>query len=144
MSDEVVFIREESREMGVEYSTVGIGGTGQSEKSEEKIVSSFMVFRGLNRKAALDFLTRTPVFGEFVYVVVETPEGNFGKDLNGIYQEFADGRTSPISEGPPVTIASPLMDLGEIVVTPGAVQLACSSDLRLETFIARHAQGDWD
>ena len=36
---------------------------------------------------AVAYLSTHPVKFPFYYIVVETPEGNFGRDINGFYQE---------------------------------------------------------
>jgi hypothetical protein len=35
----------------------------------------------------MDFLSQQDIDKPLYYVVVETPEGNFGKDKDGFYQE---------------------------------------------------------
>jgi ferredoxin/predicted nucleic acid-binding Zn ribbon protein len=55
---------------------------------EDKNSSMYYIYRGLSRDAALAFLqTLENPTQNFVYHIVETPEGSFGKDKNGIYQE---------------------------------------------------------
>lgn len=47
----------------------------------------YQVYRAPSRSRALDFLRGIEVREERTYVIVETPEGNFGKDLIMIFDE---------------------------------------------------------
>jgi hypothetical protein len=47
----------------------------------------YRIYRAPNAASAKDFLQRHPIDENLLYLVVETPEGNFGRDINGIYQE---------------------------------------------------------
>jgi hypothetical protein len=49
--------------------------------------SQYYVYRAPDKKGALDFLKRANVSEAGVHVVVQTPEGTWGKDENGIYEE---------------------------------------------------------
>ena len=49
--------------------------------------SVWQVYSAPNKSAALAFLSEQTVTRSLFYVVVETPEGNFGKDKDGIYRE---------------------------------------------------------
>ncbi len=66
--DEVVFIREERKQ--------GAGGT-----------AVYRVHRGPNKASAMAFLQQNPVTAQLVYIVVETPDGNYCRDNLGIYKE---------------------------------------------------------
>jgi len=49
----------------------------------------YEIYRAKDKRAAMRFLTRVPradIEPQY-YVVVETPEGEFGKDIDGIYQD---------------------------------------------------------
>lgn len=50
-------------------------------------VSVYEVYTGPDKASASAFLKTKPVTRKFYYIVVETPEGNFGRDINGFYQE---------------------------------------------------------
>jgi len=65
----VVFVREDRRQ----------GSFG--------VVYVYRVYRAPNRASAMAFLERNPVTMNYLYLVVETPEGNFCRDIQGMYQE---------------------------------------------------------
>lgn len=48
---------------------------------------TYLVHRACSRSAALEFLETVTVREPLVYVVVETPDGTFGRDRDGIYEE---------------------------------------------------------
>ena len=50
-------------------------------------VSIYEVYIGPSRAAAVEFLEGRTVSRKFYYVVVDTPEGSFGRDLTGFYRE---------------------------------------------------------
>jgi hypothetical protein len=57
-------------------------------RQEKKGESRYHIYRGPSREAALEFLKSLQPITEFlVYHIVETPEGNFGRDKDGIYRE---------------------------------------------------------
>ncbi|ONH27290.1 hypothetical protein [Pseudofrankia asymbiotica] len=64
----------------------------------------FHVHRGPNREAALAFLRERPVREKLVYQIVETPQGNVGRDLIYIFEE-KDGK--PIEYGVRPRLAQP-------------------------------------
>ncbi len=49
----------------------------------------YEIYRAKDKRAAMRFLARVPQadIEPRYYVVVETPEGEFGKDIDGIYQD---------------------------------------------------------
>jgi hypothetical protein len=47
----------------------------------------WMVYTAPSKADAMDFLSRQQINKPLYYVVVETPDGNFGRDKDGIYQE---------------------------------------------------------
>jgi hypothetical protein len=47
----------------------------------------YKVYKGPSASAAKAFLTKNPVSKPLLYLVVETPEGNFCRDIQGMYQE---------------------------------------------------------
>ena len=58
--------------------------TRQENKGEYR----YHVYHGPSREAALEFLkSLQPVTELYVYHIVETPDGNFGRDKDGIYRE---------------------------------------------------------
>ena len=48
---------------------------------------TYRIHKGPDAESARAFLEKNPVTKDFFYLVVETPEGNFGRDINGIYKE---------------------------------------------------------
>jgi len=51
------------------------------------MMATYRVYRGDSSKAARDFLTKHPVKEKWLFIVIETPDGNFARDINGIYKE---------------------------------------------------------
>ena len=66
----VVFVREDRKP--------GLGGT-----------NTYRVHEGPDEQSAMAWLQKNPVTQDLLYLVVETPEGNFCRDVNGIYKEDA-------------------------------------------------------
>ena len=56
-------------------------------RKEQNGMNTYEIYRGASRAAATEFLQAHPVYKPLYYIVVETPEGNFGRDKGGIYQE---------------------------------------------------------
>ena len=54
---------------------------------EGTVTYSYEVYRAKTAQDAREFLDRKPVAKPLHYLVVETPEGNWGKDINGMYKE---------------------------------------------------------
>lgn len=50
-------------------------------------VSTYEVYKGPDKASAMEFLRTKPVTQPMYYVVVDTPEGSFGRDIQGFYQE---------------------------------------------------------
>ena len=72
----VEFVREEKSRR------IGEIGQLQTEVDVTK-----RIYRAPNESAAVSFLQSTTVTQRFSYIEVETPEGWFGKDIDGIYGE---------------------------------------------------------
>jgi uncharacterized membrane protein YhaH (DUF805 family) len=49
--------------------------------------NTWMVYRAPCKADALSFLSTQRVTEKLYYIIVETPEGNFGRDIEGFYQE---------------------------------------------------------
>ena len=47
----------------------------------------YRIYKGPDEQSAMAFLKENPVTQELLYLVVETPEGNFCRDLMGVYKE---------------------------------------------------------
>lgn len=47
----------------------------------------WMVYKASSKTDAMAFLSKQVVDRPSYYIIVETPEGNFGRDIDGIYQE---------------------------------------------------------
>ena len=50
-------------------------------------ISTYEVYTAPDKASAMAYLRTRTVSQRLYYVVVETPEGNFGRDINGFYQE---------------------------------------------------------
>lgn len=50
-------------------------------------ISVYEVYTGPDKPSAIAFLKDKAVTKNLYYVVVDTPEGSFGRDINGLYQE---------------------------------------------------------
>ena len=50
-------------------------------------VSVYEVYNGPDRASAVAFLRGKSVDKRYYYVVVDTPEGSFGRDITGFYKE---------------------------------------------------------
>jgi hypothetical protein len=47
----------------------------------------YRIYKGTNASSAQAFLRQHPVDKQFLYIVVETPEGNYCRDIQGMYKE---------------------------------------------------------
>jgi hypothetical protein len=54
---------------------------------ERNDFSEYVVFRGKDRAAATAFLKLVKIGEPGIHVVVETPEGHWGRDTQGMYHE---------------------------------------------------------
>lgn len=77
--------REEAKKPAPKASTTT--NTCKFVRKEQNGMNTYEIYRGANRAAATEFLQAHPVYKPLYYIVVETPEGNFGRDKDGIYQE---------------------------------------------------------
>ncbi len=50
-------------------------------------VSIYEVYNGPDKASAMAFLRGKPVSRRYYYVIVDTPEGSFGRDMTGLYRE---------------------------------------------------------
>ena len=57
----------------------------QFARTEQRKQFTYELYQAPNREQALAFLKRKVVTKQHYYVEVETPDGTFGRDLNGIY-----------------------------------------------------------
>jgi hypothetical protein len=48
---------------------------------------TYRIHRAPEAQSAKLFLEINPVNEKFYYIVVETPEGNYARDIDGIYKE---------------------------------------------------------
>lgn len=55
--------------------------------TERQPDATYYVYRARSRSSALEFLRARPVKEQLVYTIVETPEGNLGRDLICIFEE---------------------------------------------------------
>lgn len=56
-------------------------------KNEQMGDNKYKIYSAPSKQAAMDFLQNNPVTESFFYVIVETPEGNYARDIQGIYRE---------------------------------------------------------
>jgi hypothetical protein len=56
-------------------------------RKDVKGPNTYEIYKAPSKSVALEFLKMKPVTKSLYYVIVETPEGNWGKDIDGIYQE---------------------------------------------------------
>lgn len=59
----------------------------ENREGEGDDYSQYYVYKAPDKQNALEFLKRARVSEPGVHVIVQTPEGTWGKDENGIYQE---------------------------------------------------------
>jgi hypothetical protein len=50
-------------------------------------IMTYRIYKAPNKACAMAFLEKNPVTRNLYYLVVETPEGNFCRDIQGIYKE---------------------------------------------------------
>jgi len=67
-TDKVIFVRED-RQQSMGHTMI------------------YRIHKGPDAASAKAFLKRNPVTQQFYYIVVETPEGNYCRDIQGIYKE---------------------------------------------------------
>lgn len=66
------------------------GGPDKKAKFKEKTVQgkfTYEIYTAAGKDDAMEFLKAKTTPPDFYYIVVETPEGNWGLDRDGIYQE---------------------------------------------------------
>jgi hypothetical protein len=84
--EDVVFVKEERKPTKL--------GSG---------IATYQIHKGPDEASARAFLERHLVTKEFLYLIVETPEGSFGRDIQGIYEESGSRPASAGPGGPPVS-----------------------------------------
>ena len=50
-------------------------------------INTYRIYKGPDRVSAQAFLKESPVTRNLYYIIVETPEGNYCRDIQGIYKE---------------------------------------------------------
>ena len=64
------------------------GASVSFQREERRHGYTYYIYRAPNELAAIDFLkTIEPPTRHNVYYIVETPEGNWGRDIDGVYNE---------------------------------------------------------
>ena len=58
-----------------------------SREEEARGQFKYKIYKAQNKDDAIAFLSLQKVTKKMFYIVVETPEGNFGRDVDGIYEE---------------------------------------------------------
>jgi hypothetical protein len=60
----------------------------REDRSEKNgVMNVYRIHSAPDAASAQEFLKNNPVTKNFYYIVVETPEGNYGRDIDGIYKE---------------------------------------------------------
>ena len=72
---ELVFVREYT-EKKIVYG-----------EQNNEVTLTYRIYKASNTASAKAFLKENPVNRSMYYVIVETPEGNWGRDIDGIYKE---------------------------------------------------------
>jgi hypothetical protein len=75
-TDKVVFVKEYQ-----EYKSI------QVNSQVSTVTLTYRMYRADNRSLAMLFLENNPVEKNYFYLVVQTPEGNYCRDINGFYKE---------------------------------------------------------
>ena len=80
--------------MGILSRLFGGGGVSLVKKySEERQTPSgsstyhYSVYKCGSAQKAREFLDAKTISAKYTYIIVETPEGNWGKDIGGMYKE---------------------------------------------------------
>ena len=68
-----------------EADTSGVEFVGNEYQDRMGVKFTYEVYKAKSKQQALAFLKTKTVDREYYYIEVETPEGNFGRDINGIY-----------------------------------------------------------
>ncbi|MDR0698951.1 MAG: DUF805 domain-containing protein [Tannerella sp.] len=56
-------------------------------REDRDATSVWVIYKAPSKSDAMDFLSQQQIVRPLYYVIVETPEGNFGRDKDGFYQE---------------------------------------------------------
>ena len=56
-------------------------------RDEQRGKNKYKIYSGQSKKSAMEFLQKNPVTESFYYIIIETPEGNYARDIMGIYRE---------------------------------------------------------
>jgi len=59
----------------------------EERKRNMEVTMVYRIYRAPDAASAKAFLSGQPEPQQYHYIVVETPEGNYGRDIQGIYQE---------------------------------------------------------
>jgi hypothetical protein len=62
-------------------------GKASYVRTDRKGQNTYEIYKAPSKLVALDFLKGKTVTKALYFLIVETPEGNWGKDIDGIYQE---------------------------------------------------------
>ncbi len=68
-------------------SAGGNAGNVSFVREDRDATSTWRVYKASSKADAMAFLSGQQVTKPLYYIVVETPEGNFGRDISGFYQE---------------------------------------------------------
>jgi hypothetical protein len=56
-------------------------------RTDKTELATYHTYRGPGKEAAITYLKMLPQPKKFEYHIVETPEGNFGRDIEGMFEE---------------------------------------------------------
>lgn len=59
----------------------------EEHQSKMGSIFTYQIYQGPDAAAAKTFLEQNPVTKSLYYIIVETPEGTYGRDIQGIYKE---------------------------------------------------------
>lgn len=75
-----------------EKSTSHLSKTANPEeivfvREDKQGINTYVIYKGPDAVSAKVFLQTKPVTQRLYYIIVETPEGNYGRDISGMYKE---------------------------------------------------------
>ncbi|UCG68115.1 MAG: hypothetical protein JSV09_09820 [Thermoplasmata archaeon] len=79
--------RKPEKKLSSEQKSKKEGGKVSYLRTDKKGYYTYKIYKAPSQSAALAFLKEHPVNQSLYYIIVETPEGNWGRDINGIYKE---------------------------------------------------------
>jgi len=59
----------------------------EDRKQTRGLIMTYRIYKAPDKASAMAYLENNPVTKNYYYLIVETPEGNFCRDIQGIYKE---------------------------------------------------------